>query len=87
MDNLLPLQNQARWQNIDPRLLIDKKKKISIIILRPSKYGWEPGTGNVDTKENWCVSTSFLDPIIYISVDDKWNKGWMWTYAPNLKNE
>jgi len=70
------------WKNIDPRLCIDKRA--DIVILRPSLNGHgqrTAGTGQVDTKEVWCISTSF-DDYSLIGVGDDWNPDWYWAFGP-----
>jgi hypothetical protein len=73
------------WRNTDPRYLINKWA--DIVIIRPSTEGrgkLEAGIGHVSTKECWSIWTPF-ENYKYISVDDKWNTDWSWTWAPNKK--
>lgn len=69
------------WHYGDPRFEINKRAKI--IILRP-EHGphWEAGTGFVDTKDGWCIHTSFERNF---HADDEWDQDWCWTWAPERK--
>jgi len=73
------------WRNTDPRYLINKSA--DIVIIRPSIKGHgllEAGIGYVSTKESWSIWTPFENYKL-ISVDDKWNTDWSWTWAPKKK--
>jgi len=68
------------WNKEDPRYSINKRA--DIIILRPSSNGrLEAGTAHVDTKETWCIFTSFTNCSL-IDADSDWDKDWLWTWAP-----
>lgn len=67
------------WRFGDPRYAINKRD--NIIILRPITYGhWMAGTGHVDTKEGWSITTDFKDH----KHIDEWNKDWVWCFAPKV---
>jgi hypothetical protein len=66
------------WKNTDPRK--DINKRADIVILRPGLSGFRSrtaGIGNVDTKTDWSIVTSFEDHRL-INADDKWDSSWMW---------
>ena len=69
---------EGRWIFEDPRYTI--YKRCNIIILRPSGPAgiWTAGTGFVETKNGWSITTSFTDHRL---IDD-WDKSWCWTRAP-----
>jgi hypothetical protein len=75
------------WECSDPRDVVTKHA--TIVILRPSingNCGLEPGIGFVDTKDGWCIFTSFENRS-FVSADDKWDEDWLWNWAPELKNK
>jgi hypothetical protein len=66
------------WKTEDPRFTVDKRA--GIVILRPA---WRVGLGTVDTKEGWVIHTTFEDRPT-IGVDDEWELGWKWAFAPGV---
>jgi hypothetical protein len=74
------------WNNKDPREVIYKRNKI--IIVRPNLNGSmsNVGTGYVDSKNVYCIFTSF-DDYKCIDADEKWNDCWLWTRAPNSSSD
>lgn len=68
-----------RWFNSDPRLSINKRA--NIVILRPPHGIHQPvGTGHVDSKETFCIFTSFDDHSC-IHADQDWDQDWYWTFG------
>lgn len=65
------------WKNTDPRF--DINKRASIIIIKPGINGREIGFAHVDTKEMWCIFTSFINYKL-IDVDNNWDNSWVWTW-------
>ncbi len=71
------------WQNCDPRSVLVDMKRVTIVILRPNATGkarWEAGLGFIDTKDDWCVLTTFEDHSMVR--DEDWAPDW-WTLAPD----
>jgi len=69
------------WKSTDPR--IDINKRGDIVILRPSARGfiYDAGMGQVDSKETYCIFTTFEDHR-HISADDEWDSSWLWHRSP-----
>jgi hypothetical protein len=66
------------WNEGDPRQVI--YKRANIIILRPiSAYHYEAGTGTVETKNGWRITSSFENH----SRIEEWDEAWLWSFAPN----
>lgn len=75
----------VEWKNTDPRHDLVGRKWASIIILRPHPQGgprWDAGTGHVEMKHGWHISTSFEERRM-IS-DESWDPAWRWTLAPDV---
>ena len=43
--------------------------------------GFGAGTGEVDTKEGWCIFTSYNDHKC-IDADTPWDQDWLWAFGP-----
>jgi hypothetical protein len=68
------------WQNTDPRdQYADSRQQI--IIMRPEYPPPLVGVADVNTKDDWCIITTFKD-CQWIGVSDKWNSRWWWVPAP-----
>lgn len=70
------------WRSTDPRHDLVDRKWARIVILRPhpNGRGWEAGTGHVEMKHGWHVSTSFAEkPMVG---DEAWDAAWLWTEEP-----
>jgi hypothetical protein len=76
------LDKIEHWKKDDPRDTI--YKRANIIILRPhiSGHGWEAGTGDVETKNSYCIWT-FFENHPFFAEGDKWDKDWLWCRAPD----
>lgn len=72
------LTERGRWIFEDPRHTI--YKRCNIIILRPAGPAgiWHAGTGHVETKNGWSITTSFEDH----RTIPEWDPSWCWARAP-----
>jgi len=73
------------WKNTDPRDLCSYGY-YEIVILRPGPGDGKltTGFGDINTKHDWLILTSFEDHRV-IHADDKWDDAWWWVLAPERK--
>jgi len=76
--------HEGVWKNSDPRDLCSYGY-YSIVIVRPGPDDGKivAGFGDIDTKHDWMILTSFPDHRV-IHADDKWDFAWWWTLAPQM---
>lgn len=68
------------WITEDPRIRINKRANIIIVDLRsPVPFG---GSGEVETKNAYCIWTTF-ENYKFISANDEWPEDFVWALAPS----
>ena len=76
--------DKTAWFEDDPRWHINKRNKIIILYndAEDSNIFENVTIADVETKNSWSIWPMDLE---WVSADDDWPKGWVWTYLPTRK--
>lgn len=77
------MKDNNNWFNTDPREFFSNARAgVALLRPHPNGYGaWLAGTGEIDTKHGYSLTTSFHD---YPTIED-WNEDWFWTHLPMIQ--